>query len=60
LAGPGFMTDEMGYEIYRLMKKAKSFTIVVLVNPAKLVFIFSHQKDSAATTEIQIYQAFPL
>jgi glutathione synthase/RimK-type ligase-like ATP-grasp enzyme len=42
LAGPGFMTDEMGYEIYRLMEEGrKLYHEVVLINPAKLVFIFS-------------------
>jgi glutathione synthase/RimK-type ligase-like ATP-grasp enzyme len=42
LAGPGFMTDEMGYEIYRLMEEGRKFYHeVILINPAKLVFIFS-------------------
>jgi glutathione synthase/RimK-type ligase-like ATP-grasp enzyme len=45
LAGPGFMTDEIGYEIYRLMEEGKKlYHEVLLINPAKLVFFFSHSK----------------
>jgi glutathione synthase/RimK-type ligase-like ATP-grasp enzyme len=53
LAGPGFMTDEMGYEIYRLMEEGrKLYHEVVLINPARLVFIFSHlQRIPVAMTE---------
>jgi glutathione synthase/RimK-type ligase-like ATP-grasp enzyme len=47
------MTDEMGYEIYRLMEEGrKLYHEVVLINPAKLVFIFSRaQKIPLAMTE---------
>ena len=53
LAGPGFMTDEMGYEIYRLMEEGrKLYHEVVLINPAKLVFMFSRtEKIPVAMTE---------
>jgi glutathione synthase/RimK-type ligase-like ATP-grasp enzyme len=53
LAGPGFMTDEMGYEIYRLMEEGrKLYHEVVLINPAKLVFIFCHpQRIPVVMTE---------
>lgn len=53
LAGPGFMTDEMGYEIYRLMEEGrKLYHEVILINPAKIVFIFSHpQKIPVVMTE---------
>ena len=47
------MTDEMGYEIYRLMEEGrKLYHEVILINPAKLVFIFSRpQKFPVAMTE---------
>jgi len=53
LAGPGFMTDEMGYEIYRLMEEGrKLYHEVVLINPAKLIFMFSRtEKIPVAMTE---------
>jgi glutathione synthase/RimK-type ligase-like ATP-grasp enzyme len=47
------MTDEMGYEIYRLLEEGrKLYHEVVLINPAKLVFMFSRsEKIPVAMTE---------
>jgi glutathione synthase/RimK-type ligase-like ATP-grasp enzyme len=45
LAEPGILSDEMGYEIYRLMEEGrKCYDEVVLINPAKLYFAFDHHR----------------
>ena len=45
LTEPGILADEMGYEIYRLLEEGKKFYHeVILINPAKLYFIFGHHQ----------------
>ncbi|MBN1413519.1 MAG: hypothetical protein JW973_00350 [Bacteroidales bacterium] len=53
LSEPGILTDEMGYEIYRLLEEGKKlYHEVALINPAKLYFMFgSHQRIPAVMTE---------
>lgn len=53
LAEPGVLSDEMGYEIFRLLEEGKKlYHEVILINPAKLYFILDHQwKIPAVMTE---------
>jgi len=45
LTEPGILTDELGYEIYRLLEEGKKlYHEVVLINPAKLYFIFGRSQ----------------
>jgi glutathione synthase/RimK-type ligase-like ATP-grasp enzyme len=53
LSEPGILAEEMGYEIYRLLEEGKKlYHEVVLINPAKLYFIFGgHQGIPVVMTE---------
>ncbi|MBN2273680.1 MAG: hypothetical protein JXR41_11350 [Bacteroidales bacterium] len=53
LSEPGVLTDEMGYEIFRLLEEGKKlYHEVILINPARLYFIFDRQrKIPVAMTE---------
>jgi glutathione synthase/RimK-type ligase-like ATP-grasp enzyme len=45
LADPGILSDEMGYEIYRLLEEGKKlYHEVILINPAKLYFMFDQRR----------------
>ncbi len=45
LAEPGILSDEMGYEIFRLLEEGKKlYHEVILINPAKLYFLFDSQR----------------
>lgn len=45
LAEAGYVTDEMGYEIYRLLEEGrKRYDEVILINPAKLLFVFDRNR----------------
>jgi glutathione synthase/RimK-type ligase-like ATP-grasp enzyme len=46
LAEPGLMTEELGFEIYRLMEEGrKRYHEVILINPATLYFIFKRSNS---------------
>jgi len=45
LAEPGILSDEMGYEIFRLLEEGKKlYHEVILINPAKLYFMFDRKR----------------